>query len=64
MRADAPALVLGAVRLAGVLDHDQAVASRDRQDRIHVGRLAVEVHRHDRLGPRRDRRFDLRRRPS
>ncbi len=56
--ADATALVLGAVRLAGILDHDQAVAARDLEDRIHVGRLAVQVHRDDGLGARGDRRLD------
>ena len=58
MAADAAAVVFGAVRLGGVLDHDQAVLPGDLHDRVHVGRLAVEVDRHDGLGPRRDRRLD------
>ena len=37
---------------------DEAVALGDLEDRVHVGRLAVEVDRQDRLGPRRDRGFD------
>ena len=44
--------------LAGVLDHDQAVSPGDRDDRVHVGRLPVEVNRHDRLGARPDRVLD------
>ena len=56
--ADATAAVLGAVRLGRVLDHDQAVPPRDRQDRIHVGRLPVQVHREDRLGALGDRRLE------
>ena len=35
------------------------MALRDREDRVHVGRLAVQVHRNDGLGSRRDRRLDL-----
>ena len=49
----APALllareVLGAVRLAGILDDQQVVLAGEIQDRIHVGHLPVQVHRHDR----------------
>ena len=36
--------------LAGVFDHGQAVALRNRDDRIEVGRPAVQVNRHDRAG--------------
>ena len=49
MLPDAAPVVLGAVRLARVLDDQQPVALRDLQDRIHVGRLAVEMDRHDGL---------------
>ncbi len=59
--AAAAALVLGAVGLRGVLDDDQAALPRDGEDRVHVGRLAVEVHRDDRLRARRDGGLELRR---
>ena len=47
-----PAVVLsrkifGAVRLAGVLNHDQTVALRQFQNRIHVGHLPVQMDRND-----------------
>ena len=42
------------VRLRAVFDDRQAVPRGDRLERRHVGRLAVEVHRHDRAGARRD----------
>jgi hypothetical protein len=47
------------VRLCRILDHDQVAALRDFHDRIHVGRLAVQMHRHDRARPRCYARFDL-----
>ena len=47
--------------LRGVLDDDEAVPLRDLDERRHVGHEAVQVDRHDRLGPGRDRRLDLRR---
>ena len=59
--ADRPAPARGEVRLAAVLDDGEAVPRGDRGDRRHVGRLAVEVHGHDRGGARRDRRGDGRR---
>ena len=36
------------MRLGGVLEDPQAVLVRDGLDGVHVGRVAVEVHRHDR----------------
>ncbi len=60
-RPDGPGaapLVPGAVGLAGVLDHRQAVPGGDLEDRVHVGRLAVQVDGHDRPGAWRDGRFD------
>src|SRR6185503_6036241 len=57
--ADAPPLVLGAMRLRGILDQYQVVPPRDRQNRVHIGRAAIQVHRQDRLGTRRDRGLDL-----
>src|SRR4029077_6516953 len=45
----------GQVRLATVFDDREAVTLGDREDRRHVGRLPVEMHRHDRGGARRDR---------
>ena len=38
------------MRLAGVLDHREPVAVGDLLNRVHVARLAVEVHRHDGRG--------------
>jgi hypothetical protein len=53
--------VLGAVRLRGIFDDDEAMTARDRQDRIHVSHRSMEMDRHDRLGARRDRALDPRR---
>ena len=48
--ADPPAApVLGADRLRRVLDDPQPEARGQFRDRVHVGGLAVEVHRHDGL---------------
>ena len=47
--SDGAAVVAGAVGLGGVLDDRDA--RRGRGDRRHVGRVAVEVHRQDRLRP-------------
>ena len=52
-RADRPALVAGADRARGVLDDRQAVALGELEQRVHVGRQAELVHRHDRLRARR-----------
>ena len=59
-RADPAVLVRGAVRLGGVLDDGQPVARREGEDRVHVGRQAVEVHGHDRPRPVGAERFELR----
>ena len=40
---------------------DERVTPGDRHDRVEVARLSGEVHRDERLGPRRDRRLDARR---
>ena len=40
------------MRLAAVLDDGEAVTRGDALDRRHVGRLAVEMHRHDRARAR------------
>ena len=42
-----------------IFNHGDAVAFADRQQGIHVAEVAVEVHRHDRLGLGRDRGFHL-----
>jgi len=60
-RADAAALVLRTDRLAGVFDDDEVVLFGDRHDRVHIGGLAEEVDRNDRLGARRHFFLDLRR---
>ena len=49
----------GAMGLAAVLDHLQAVLPRDAVDGRHVCRLAVEMHHEHRFGLRRDGLFDL-----
>jgi hypothetical protein len=43
------------VRLAGVLDEHQLLLARERQQRVHVRRVAVEMDRQQRLRARRDR---------
>lgn len=53
-------LVFGTKALGGILDHDQLVPVSDRIDLVHVSRLAVQTHRHNGLGTRRDRSLDLR----
>ena len=61
MAADAPTPVLRAMRLRGVLEDGQAMGPGDRQQRIQVGRLAIEVHRDHRLGAAGDRALHKRR---
>src|ERR1035438_2842609 len=43
--------VFGAVRLARILNHNQAVMASQPQNRIHVGHLTVEMHWHNRGDP-------------
>ena len=47
-------LVRGAGRLGGVLDHRKPRRPRQLEERIHVHRVAEEMHRKDRLGAGRD----------
>ena len=42
------------MRLAGVLDHDEIVPTRDLENRVHVRHEPVQVHRDDRARPRRN----------
>ena len=49
VRADRPALVLGAERLAGVLDQRQAVLRAQLAQRVELARVAEDVDRDDRL---------------
>ncbi len=56
--AGATAVVGRAPRLAGVLDHGEAVRLGDLAYGVGVGGEAEEVDRHDRFGARRDRRLD------
>ena len=53
--ADPPSAVLGPVRLRRVLDDRQPVPPGHGQQRVEVGRMAVEMHGDHRLGPRGDR---------
>src|SRR4051812_10045415 len=46
-RADRPAAVEGAVRLAGILDDGDAALASKRQQRVHLDRAAEEVDRDD-----------------
>ena len=61
MPPERPALVGRAETLRSVLDDRQVVLAGNRVDRVDVGALAVQRDRHDRLGARRDRRFEQRR---
>src|SRR5690606_4377442 len=54
------ALVRGAEALRGVFDDGNAVARGDGIHFVHVAHLAVQRHRHDGLGARRDLGFDQR----
>ena len=47
-------------RLRGVLDHRDFLPSCDLQNRLHLGTLAEQVHRHEGLGPRRNGPFEQR----
>ena len=55
-RAHAPALVGGPDGLAGVLDHRHAPLAAQRQQRVEVGGMSIQVHGEDRPGARCDRR--------
>ena len=46
------------MRLGGILHQRQLVLAANLQHRVHVKRMPVKMHRHDRLRPRRDRAFD------
>ena len=59
VRAHLAAAPFRQVRLAGVLEHRDLVLRGDREDRVEIADAAPEVHRDDRLGRRRDRRFEL-----
>ena len=50
--------VLRSVGFCGIFDHRQPVLIRQRQDRVHVHRMSVDVHRHDRAGTRGDLGFE------
>lgn len=58
MRADAPALVSRTMGLRGILDHAQAVTAGDVEDRVQIGRLAIEMHGQQRAGSRGNRGLD------
>ena len=42
-----------------IFDHGNAIRLGDIENRVHVGTLAEEMHRHDRLRPTRDLLFDF-----
>ena len=44
--------------LTGVLDYHDAGGGRHLVERVHIDRLAVQVHRNDRNSPRSQRRLD------
>jgi hypothetical protein len=58
-RAGLTATIGCANRLTRVLDHRNASTPRDLEDRIHLRAEAVEMDRHDRLRPRRQRSGDI-----
>src|SRR5579862_605345 len=60
-RTSANALVLSSMRLGGIFDDGQRVLFRNRQDRIHFCRMAIEMHRDDGLRLRSDGAFHLER---
>src|SRR6266496_2545368 len=51
-------LVFGSVCLSRILNHNQPVPPRHLQNRIHVCRLAVQMHWQDRPGASRNRPLD------
>ncbi|MNC86128.1 hypothetical protein D3C83_17640 [compost metagenome] len=53
-----PPVTGGAERLRRVLDDGELVLAGERQERLHVGARAEQVHRHDRLRPRSHGRAD------
>ena len=57
-RPHRPALVEGAVRLAGVLEHGEAPLAGEGEDRVHVRGVAVEVDGQDGLRARGERAGD------
>ena len=52
------ALVMGSRRLGGVGNHLKTVFSCDRHQSVHIGGVAKDIYRHDRLSVRRDVRLD------
>ncbi len=57
--ADLLAFVQRAMRLAGVLDYKQLVFFGDCEDRVLIGRHALDIHGDNDLGAFRDGRFQL-----
>jgi hypothetical protein len=57
-RADGLPVPRGAQRVRTVFDDDEAVPSRDLENRLHVARQPVEVGRDDRARARRDDALD------
>ena len=51
--------IFRSMRLASIFDHGQAVAASRLHDRIHVGRLAIQMHRQDRLCPGSNRALEF-----
>ena len=51
--------VAGAEGLSGVFDHGDSALGGEGEQRLHVDALAVQVHGHNGLGPRRDGGTDL-----
>ena len=52
--------ILRAESFGGVFHHEDAVLSGDSHNRVHVARMAVEMHRHDGLCARRDFTLEVR----
>jgi hypothetical protein len=56
--AEGSTAILGAERLARVVDQRKAVAAGDRAELVELTRVAVDVHGDDRLRPLGDRGLD------
>ncbi len=57
--ADRAALVAGTHALRAIFHHADVVLARDGHDALQVRRIALQVHRHNELGGRRDMPFDV-----
>ena len=52
--------VPGLLSVRRILDDEQIVSPRERQNRVHLARMSIEMHGHDGARPRRDGALDRR----